>query len=252
MLLQVDGLSRRGSFRGVTFQVRKGEIVGMAGLVGAGRSEVAETIFGAERADAGTVRVGGVALKPGSIQAALDAGVALVPEDRQNLGLILPMSVAANLSMAVLSKLTTGGMISSARERNLAQRQIDDLHVKTASGGVAAQTLSGGNQQKLVIGKWLATNPKVLILDEPTRGVDVGAKAEIYKLIRKVAESGMAVLVISSDLPEVLLLADRILVMRSGEIAGELPRHEATQEKLLQLAMPVTSGAGAVGLGAGR
>ena len=242
VLLQVDGLSRQGSFRQITFQVRKGEIVGMAGLVGAGRSEVAQAIFGADKPDAGVIRVGGKALRPGSIQAALDAGIALVPEDRQHLGLILPMSVAANLSMATITQLTTAGLISSAREKNLAQRQIDDLRVKTANSAVAAQTLSGGNQQKLVIGKWLATNPRVLILDEPTRGVDVGAKAEIYKLIRKVAESGMAVLVISSDLPEVLLLSDRILVMRAGAIAGELSRGDATQERILALAMPAGQG----------
>jgi ABC-type sugar transport system ATPase subunit len=148
------------------------------------------------------------------------------------------MSVGANLSMAVLPQVTRGGLISNGREETLARGLIGDLRVKTASTRLAAQSLSGGNQQKLVIGKWLATKPRVFILDEPTRGVDVGAKAEIYKLIRKVAESGMAVVVISSDLPEVLLLSDRLLVMRGGRIAGELKRGEATQEKVLGLAMP--------------
>jgi ABC-type sugar transport system ATPase subunit len=210
----------------------------MAGLVGAGRSEVARVVFGADKADAGEVLVAGKKLVNGSMQGALDAGVALVPEDRQHLGLVLPMSVGANLSMAVLPAMTSGGLISNGKEEALARGLIGDLRVKTASTRLPAQALSGGNQQKLVIGKWLATKPRVFILDEPTRGVDVGAKAEIYKLIRRVADSGMAVVVISSDLPEVLLLSDRLLVMRGGRIAGELKRGEATQEKVLSLAMP--------------
>jgi ribose transport system ATP-binding protein len=152
------------------------------------------------------------------------------------------MSVGANLSITVLPSLTQASLISSSREETLARTLISDLKVKTANTAVAAQTLSGGNQQKLVIGKWLATKPRVLILDEPTRGVDVGAKAEIYKLIRKLAEEGLAVLVISSDLPEVLLLSDRILIMKAGQIAGEFKRHEATQEKVLAMAMPGAKG----------
>ena len=241
LLLDVKNLSRTGVFRDINLQVRAGEIVGMAGLVGAGRSEVARVIFGADAADAGEVRIAGRLLKNGNMQDALDAGVALVPEDRQHLGLVLPMSVGANLSMTVLGTLTRGGLISSKREEQLARKFVQDLRVKTANTQLPAQSLSGGNQQKLVIGKWLATNPRLFILDEPTRGVDVGAKAEIYKLIRKVAESGMAILVISSDLPEVLLLSDRILIMRAGQIAGQLHRHEATQEKVLALAMPPAS-----------
>jgi len=240
VMLNVQNLTRAGVFHDISFQVRKGEIVGMAGLVGAGRSEVAQAIFGADRADAGTVQVAGTPLKNGSIQSALNAGVALVPEDRQHLGLILPMSVSDNLTMSVLPKMSIATVLAPWRESATSQKLIADLRVKTANDRVAAQTLSGGNQQKLVIGKWLATNPKLLILDEPTRGVDVGAKAEIYKLIRSVAATGMAVLVISSDLPEVLLLSDRILVMRAGRISGQLHRHEATQEKILALAMPVT------------
>jgi ABC-type sugar transport system ATPase subunit len=237
-LLEADGLTRHGVFQNVSLKVRRGEIVGMAGLVGAGRSEVAQAIFGADPLDAGTVRAGGKLLNTGSIRAALDAGIALVPEDRQHLGLVLPMSVGANLSMTVLKSLTTAGLLSASKQERLARQLIDGLKVKTANTFLPAQSLSGGNQQKLVIGKWLAAKPRILILDEPTRGVDVGAKAEIYKLIRNVAAQGMAVLVISSDLPEVLLLSDRILVMRAGRIAGELHRHEATQEKVLALAMP--------------
>jgi ABC-type sugar transport system ATPase subunit len=244
VVLEAKGLTREGVFSDISFGVRRGEIVGMAGLVGAGRSEVAQAIFGADRATGGTVRVMGRELKAGSIEEALHAGVALVPEDRQHVGLVLPMSVGANLSMAVLPTLTAGGLISDAREQALARGLVGDLRVKTASTRVPAQTLSGGNQQKLVIGKWLATKPKILILDEPTRGVDVGAKAEIYKLVRQMAAEGMAVLVISSDLPEVLLLSDRILVMRGGRLAGELHRHEATQEKILALAMPTANAGG--------
>jgi ABC-type sugar transport system ATPase subunit len=249
VLLEVNELGREGVFRDVNFSVRAGEIVGMSGLVGAGRSEVAQVIFGADKADRGEVKVGGKVLHGGSITAALAAGVALVPEDRQHYGLVLPMSVEANLSMTVLSTLTRGGLISKRREEELSRRLINDLRVKTATASVAAQTLSGGNQQKLVIGKWLATKPRVLILDEPTRGVDVGAKAEIYKLIRELAAKGMAVVIISSDLPEVLLLSDRILVMRGGTISGELHRREATQEKVLALAMPVGRSAVAAGDG---
>ncbi len=237
VMLDVRGLTREGMFRDVSFSVRKGEIVGMAGLVGAGRSEVAQAIFGAMPLDAGVVSVAGENLRSGSIDAALDAGIALVPEDRQHLGLVLPMSVGANLSMAVLPKMTRAGLLASGKEEALAGEMIRDLRVKTANARVPAETLSGGNQQKLVIGKWLATRPRVLMLDEPTRGVDVGAKAEIYKLIREMANGGMAVIVISSDLPEVLLLSDRIVVMRQGRVAGELSRQDATQEKVLALAM---------------
>jgi rhamnose transport system ATP-binding protein len=242
VLLDVKGLSLEGEFENISFQVRQGEVVGMAGLVGAGRSEVALAIFGVDKPDAGTVHICGQHLPQGSITASKDRGLALVPEDRQHLGLVLPMSVRANLSMAVLPTLTSLGLISSGKEETLAAKLIADLRVKTANSGVAAQTLSGGNQQKLVLGKWLATKPRVLILDEPTRGVDVGAKAEIYRLIREVAEAGVAVLVISSDLPEVLLLSDRILVMRLGRISGELSRKEATQERILALAMPDAAG----------
>ena len=186
VMLKVDGLTRAGVFTDVSFNVKGGEIVGMSGLVGAGRSEVAQAIFGADRVDRGTVTVASRELKNGSIQAALDAGVALVPEDRQHLGLVLPMSVGENLSMAVLGQITVLGVILKYRQERVSQRMMEELRVKAANTSVAAQTLSGGNQQKLVIGKWLATKPRVLILDEPTRGVDVGAKAEIYRLIRQV------------------------------------------------------------------
>ncbi len=168
-------------------------------------------------------------------------GIAMVPEDRQHLGLVLPMSVGTNLTLAVLRSLTTMGLTSASREKKLTTQLMQQLAVKAAGPNVPAETLSGGNQQKLVIGKWLATNPRVLILDEPTRGVDVGAKAEVHKLIRQLASNGMATLLISSDLPEVLAMSDRILVMRAGKIAGELSRDDATQEKILALALGAPS-----------
>jgi rhamnose transport system ATP-binding protein len=240
VLLEVKDLTRAGVFRDVSFKIRAGEIVGMAGLVGAGRSEVARCIFGADRADSGQVLARGLPLHGNSVREAMNRGIAMVPEDRQHLGLVLPMSVGTNLSLAVLKSLTSVGLSSSSRERQLVEQLMRDLGVKAASAAVAAQTLSGGNQQKLVIGKWLATKPRVLILDEPTRGVDVGAKAEVHELLRNLAEQGMATLLISSDLPEVLAMSDRILVMRGGAIAGELTRGEATQEKVLSLAIPAS------------
>ena len=197
-MLEVKALTREPAFRNVSFSVRAGEIVGMAGLVGAGRSEVARVVFGADKADRGEVLVGGRRLESGVMEGALEAGVALVPEDRQHVGLVLPMSVKANLSRGVLESVPSGGLFSARKVVGLARGLIGDLRVKTASTGLAAQSLSGGNQQKLVIGKWLATKPRVFLLDEPTRGVDVGAKAEIYKLIKRVAEEGVAVVVISS------------------------------------------------------
>ena len=237
--LAVRGLTRAPRFRDISFELRAGEIVGMAGLVGAGRSEVVAAIFGADRPDAGRVAVDGVPLRVGDVRAAIAAGIALVPEDRQHLGLVLPMTVGENLVLAVLSSLTKGGLRSLSAENAVATEQMKAMAVKAGSPAVIAKTLSGGNQQKLVIGKWLAAKPKVLILDEPTRGIDVGARAEIYRLIRRLASEGIATLVISSDLPEVLGLSHRILVMRQGSISGELSRAEATPERILALAMPM-------------
>lgn len=238
VLLDVRGLARAGWFRDISFQVRAGEIVGLAGLVGAGRSEVATTIFGVDRAEGGTVSVAGTPLPPGSVRAAVDRGVALVPEDRQHQGLALPLSVGDNLLLAVQGRLTTRGFRSGRREKDTVERLMRELAVKAASASIPAGTLSGGNQQKLSLGKWLATSPRVLLLDEPTRGVDVGAKAEVYRLVRQLAKKGMATLLISSDLPEILALSDRILVMREGRLAGELRRGEATEQAILALALP--------------
>ena len=238
VVLDVRKLSRAEWFRDVSFSVRAGEIVGFAGLVGAGRSEVATTIFGIERSTEGAVTVAGETLPTGSVPTAITRGIALVPEDRQHQGLVLPLSVGSNLLLAVQRKLSVGGFRSPRKEKEVVRRLMSDLAVKAAGADVAAATLSGGNQQKLALGKWLAATPRVLILDEPTRGVDVGAKAEIYRLIRRLGKDGMATLLISSDLPEVLALSDRILVMREGRLAGELSRADATEERILALALP--------------
>jgi rhamnose transport system ATP-binding protein len=240
VVLDVKNLGREGVFENISFQVRSGEIVGLAGLVGAGRSEVAQAIFGIDAPDSGEVALTGKPLTPGSIKDAMERGIALVPEDRQHLGLVLPMSVGQNLSMAVLKSLTRGGLISASRHRELANRMMRELSIKAASASVATETLSGGNQQKVMLGKWLAPKPKVLLLDEPTRGIDVGAKAEVHRLVRELAAQGMATLLISSELPELLALSDRIVVMRQGRISGELDGASATQEKLLELALPKT------------
>lgn len=238
--LEVRNLSRGRAFQNVSFSVREGEIIGLAGLVGAGRSEVAQAIFGVDPADSGEVLVNGQRLPGNSIKAALAAGIALVPEDRQHLGLVLPMSVGQNLSMAVLKSLTNAGFISTSRHRELTNQLMKELSIKAASASVATETLSGGNQQKVMLGKWLAPQPKVLLLDEPTRGIDVGAKAEVHRLVRELAAKGMATVLISSELPELLALSDRIVVMRQGAVSGELAGEEATQEKLLELALPKT------------
>ncbi|MCC6492058.1 MAG: ATP-binding cassette domain-containing protein [Pirellulales bacterium] len=249
--LEVVGLTRQGQFAEISFSLKEGEVVGMAGLVGAGRSEVAGAIFGIDGYDDGGVLVDGEPLEMGSITASIERGLALAPEDRQQDGLVLPMSVAENLTLVVLGSLARGGLIRRQAERETAQRLVRGLDVRAARLTLPAEALSGGNQQKLVIGKWLAAKPRILILDEPTRGVDVAAKAEIHRRIRELAGEGMATLVISSELPEVLRLSDRILVMRQGRIAGELSAADATEQQILQLALPAADresrGAGSAG-----
>lgn len=228
--LEVRGL-RSGPVRDVSFSVRAGEVVAMAGLVGAGRSETARTIFGLDSREAGEILIDGVPL-----QAAIRQGVALLPEDRQHEGLHLPLSVRENLAMATTPSQAT--IIDRRAEAESAKELIGSLSIKTASDLADVASLSGGNQQKVLFGKWLATQPKVLILDEPTRGVDVGSKDQIHRLIGKLADEGVAILVISSEMNEILALGDRILVMRQGRLAGELAGTEATQEKILELALP--------------
>ena len=235
--LSVRGLTRTGVFKDVSFEVRAGEIVALAGLVGAGRSEVARAIFGIDPLDAGEIHIAGKPLKPGRPAAAVQAGLALVPEDRRQQGLALELSIARNASMTVLNRLVRHGLISTKSERTLATQWGTRLHLKAGDPSAPVGTLSGGNQQKVVLGKWLATNPKVLIIDEPTRGIDVGAKAEVYGALAELVREGMAVLMISSELPEVLGMADRVLVMHEGRISADIPRAEANEERIMGAAL---------------
>jgi len=234
--LDVSRLTREGVFTDVSFQVRSGEIVGLAGLVGAGRSEVARAVFGIDRFDAGQVAVAGRKLKSGSPSLAMAAGLALVPEDRRAQGLIMQMSVERNIGLADLHAATTAGLVSRRAERDRAVDWAAKLQVKYARLSDLVGTLSGGNQQKVVLAKWLATGPRVLIVDEPTRGIDVGTKAEVHRLLSQLAADGVAVLMISSDLPEILGMADRVLVMREGRISAEFPREGATEQTVMAAA----------------
>ncbi|NNJ04922.1 sugar ABC transporter ATP-binding protein [Streptomyces sp. PKU-MA01144] len=236
-LLTVEGLTRDGVFHDVSFEVRAGEVVGIAGLVGAGRTEVVRAVFGADPYDKGTVKAGGAAVKPHDVNAALAAGIGLVPEDRKGQGLVLDASVEENLGLVTMRQATRAGLVDLGRQREAAARIANRLGVRMAGPGQQARTLSGGNQQKVVIGKWLLADTRVLILDEPTRGIDVGAKVEIYRLVNELTAAGAAVLMISSDLPEVLGMSDRVLVMAQGRIAGELPAGEATQDAVMALAV---------------
>ncbi|WJV48606.1 sugar ABC transporter ATP-binding protein [Streptomyces flavofungini] len=241
-LLRVRGLTRGGVFHDVGFEVRAGEVVGVAGLVGAGRTEVARAVFGADPYDAGTVEVGGRALPRHDVYAAMTAGVGLVPEDRKGQGLVLDASVEENLGLVTLRAATRAGLVDRGAQRAAAERIAGQLGVRMAGLHQHVRTLSGGNQQKVVIGKWLLAEARVLILDEPTRGIDVGAKVEIYQLINELTAAGHAVLMISSDLPEVLGMSDRVLVMAQGRIAGELDADEATQDAVMALAVGASHG----------
>ncbi len=235
--LRVRGLTRRVVFSDVSFDVCAGEIVALAGLVGAGRSEVARAIFGIDRADAGEVSIAGRELRLGDPASAMAAGLGFVPEDRREQGLALELSVAHNTALTVLGRLSWHGWISSRSERRLAEDWGRRLRLKASSVDLPVAFLSGGNQQKVVLAKWLATAPRVLIIDEPTRGVDVGAKAEIYRSISDLVVAGMAVLMISSELPEVLGMADRILVMHEGRLNADLPRAQADEQSIMAAAL---------------
>jgi ribose transport system ATP-binding protein len=220
----------------ISFELRAGEIVGMAGLVGAGRTEVVETLFGVTHAIGGTVHVGNKSLLPKSPLEAIGAGLALVPEDRKQQGLILDMAVRENLSLASLKRDQRHGFLDFQKERSISREMIGKMRIKTPGEEQVVLFLSGGNQQKVVLGKWLAMNPKVLLLDEPTRGIDVGAKSEIYGLMEQLAADGVAILFVSSDLEEIIGMSDRTLVMHGGEITGELTRKELTEESIMNLA----------------
>ncbi|MFE2039199.1 sugar ABC transporter ATP-binding protein [Streptomyces scopuliridis] len=234
--LSVRRLTREGVFRDISFEVRRGEIVALAGLVGAGRSEVAQAVFGVDRADAGEVVADGRTLPAGSPTAAMDAGLALVPEDRRQRGLVMDMSIERNIALTGLDRLGRGGMVRRVLERGRAADWAVRLQLKYNRLADPVGVLSGGNQQKVVLAKWLATEPAVLIVDEPTRGIDVGTKAEVHRLLSSLAAEGLAVLMISSDLPEVLGMADRVLVMHEGRLTAEIPRAEATEEAVMAAA----------------
>jgi ribose transport system ATP-binding protein len=236
-LLRVEGLGRRGAVHDVSFTLHAGEVVGVAGLLGSGRTELARAIFGADPPDAGRVLVRGRPVRIRSPRQAIRAGIGYVTEDRKAQGLVLNLSVRENLVLPVLPAVSRLGIVSSDDETGRAADLVRSLRIKTPSLEQAVLNLSGGNQQKVVLGKWLACRVDVLLLDEPTRGIDVGAKQEIYGLVDRLAAEGVGILLISSELPEIVGLSDRVLVMRGGGVAGEFARAEATQERILACAV---------------
>jgi rhamnose transport system ATP-binding protein len=233
VMLAVNGLTTHGVFSDISFVVRTGEIVALAGLVGSGRSEVVRAVFGIDPYDSGTVAVAGKPLPRHRPAAAIAAGVALVPEDRRQQGLVMDLSVQRNTTLARRWALSRFGLLRSANERREADHWARRLYVKANSLADPAWSLSGGNQQKVVLAKWLSTRPRVLLVDEPTRGIDVATKAEVHHLLSELAAEGVAVLMVSSELPEVLGMADRVLVMNEGRLVATLPRAEASEESVM-------------------
>ncbi len=243
VLLEVSGLTRRGAFQDVSFSVRAGEVVGLAGLVGAGRTDVIRAIAGADPYDSGSVSVGGAPLTAGSVPAAIRSRVGMVPEDRKAQGLVLGASIADNLGLATLRTTARAGLVDRGGQRKRARHVAEQLSIRMTGIDQPVGELSGGNQQKVVFGRWAQAGAQILLLDEPTRGVDVGARLEIYRLINEVTANGGAVLMASSELPEILGMSDRILVMSGGRVAGELDADGATQHDVMMLAVKnVTEG----------
>lgn len=235
-VLRVEGLTRKKVFQNVSFSVHAGEILGFSGLVGAGRSEIMQAIFGNDPYDSGTIWLNGEQVKFKNSQEAIKKGIAMVPEDRKKQGLTLINSVGFNITLASLDSVRNGILLSEHKKNDVISHYMEDLNIKAASKDIAVSSLSGGNQQKVVIAKWLATKPKLLILDEPTRGVDVGAKAEIYSIINDLAAQGIAIILISSELPEIINMCDNVCVVRSGRIVGRLNRRELNQEEIMHYA----------------
>ncbi len=233
VVLEVRHLTRPGVFSDVSFQLRRGEILGFAGLVGAGRTEVARVLFGIDRAESGEIWLKGRQVEIRSPQQAMEHGIAYVPEDRHQQGLVMNFSIAANVTLPILQKVSRLGLVDPRRERQLARAYSEQLRVRSTGVEQLVNALSGGNQQKVVLGKWLATEPSVLILDEPTRGIDVGAKSEVHRIISELAARGLAIILISSELPEVLAMADRVIVLHEGRVTGTFTRAEATQERVM-------------------
>jgi ribose transport system ATP-binding protein len=244
-LLEVEGLGLRGHFDGVHLDVRPGEIVGLAGLVGSGRSEILESIYGARRPTSGTVRLGGKRLRAGDVGSAVAAGIGLAPEERKSQALLLDDSVYRNITVSSLGRFARVGFLSGSAQKAAAREQTEALDVRPADVTRIVRTLSGGNQQKVVLARWLLRDCRVLLLDEPTRGVDVGARSEIYALVRTLADRGVAVVMVSSEIPEVLGLADRVLVIADGRVVAEAPADDLDEHRVLDLIMQGTPHAGA-------
>lgn len=236
--LEVSNLTLPGAFEDISFTLRKGEIIGLGGLVGAGRTDVARALFGVAPAASGQIKINGKVARIQKPTDAIDLGLAFVPEDRAGDGIFATLPVEHNLTAAIPNKIAVNGVIRRSLERSFSSKSVDDLSIRLASLGQPIVELSGGNQQKVILARWLLTEPEILILDEPTRGIDIGVKAEFYDMIGDLAEAGRAILLISSELPELLSLCDRILVMSEGRLTAEIPREDATQENVMQAAVP--------------
>ena len=236
-VLRVEGLTTQGGLKDIAFALHKGEVLGIAGLLGAGRTELARAIFGLDKISSGGIYINGTLRKIGSPRSAINAGIGFLTEDRKSQGLVLPLSVERNLCLSSLDKFSKWGVMDTRQEKQAASRYVKELRIKTPSLDQKVIFLSGGNQQKVVLSKWLCSQAEIFIFDEPTRGVDVGAKAEIYQLMNRLTASGVAIIMISSEMLEVLGMSDRILVMRGGQITGEFSADEATQERILQCAL---------------
>lgn len=236
VVLSVEGLTKKGIFEDISFSVRKGEILGFSGLVGSGRSEIMTAIFGGEPYDSGTVTLNGQKINFKTTRQSIESGMAMVPEDRKKQGLMLSNTVGFNLTLAGLKYLLRWRFISGKLRQKMIRQYIGELLIKTSSPEVSVAELSGGNQQKVVLGRWLATHPKILFLDEPTRGIDVGSKQEIYSIINKLVKEEMAIVLVSSELPEIINMCDSVCVVRNGRIVKQLPREDLTQENIMKYA----------------
>ena len=236
-VLEVKNISKRGNYQDVSFSVRRGEVLGITGLVGAGRTETVRALFGLNPPDSGEILLEGRKIAPKSPAQAQALGIAYVPESRQTEGLVLQQDSESNLTLSILRRFVRNGLIRFGERRKKAVELIEQLNVKPAYPHMQVDKFSGGNQQKIVVAKWLATNPKVLIVDEPTNGIDVGAKTEIHHLLRELADEGMAVIMVSSELPEILSISDRVLVMRRGRINGEFNADGLSQEQIMEKAV---------------
>lgn len=236
IIFQVKNLNRKGVLHDINFELHRGEILAFSGLVGAGRTEMARALFGADRIDSGEIFIEGKQVTITSPDSAVKASLALVPEGRQTQGLVLMQTVERNIALPNLDALSQNQMVNKGKMHQMVQRFVDLMNIRTPSLDQHVMNLSGGNQQKVVLAKWLASNPKVLILDEPTRGIDVGAKAEVYEIMNNLVQQGIGIIMISSEMPEILAISDRILVMYEGRIMGELSRADATQERIMTLA----------------